>query len=73
MQISLYPVYETQLIQPYFFSKNDLNEEDDWVNRNEKGEIEIFTSFYNGGWCFYEALEYNLNKLKRNETSRAEL
>lgn len=24
MQISLYPVYETQLIQPYFFSKNDL-------------------------------------------------
>ena len=51
----------------------NLNVEDDFVNRNESGEIEICTSFYNGGCCFYEALEYNLNKLKRNETSRAEL
>ena len=42
----------------------DLNDEDDSVNINENGEIEILTSFYNGGCGFDEALEYNLNKLK---------
>ena len=42
----------------------DLDREDNARNINENGEIEIFTSFYNGGCFFDEALEYNLNKLK---------
>ena len=42
----------------------DLNDEDNSVNINENGEIEILTSFYNGGCDFDVALEYNLKKLK---------
>ena len=42
----------------------DLDDQDDYVEMNDSGEIEIVTSFYNGGCSFEEALEYNLNKLK---------
>ena len=51
----------------------DLDYDDNNITINKDGEIEILTSFYNGGCYIDEALEYNLNKLKRNETSRAEL
>ena len=41
----------------------NLDYDDNDITINEDGEIEILTSFYNGGCSLDEALEWNLDKL----------
>ena len=50
-----------KVIEHIDLSHDDVN----IVNVNDDGIIEIITSFYNGGCGLNEALEYNLEKLKK--------
>lgn len=47
----------------------ELDEEETIMHKISDTEYTYYTSFYNGGCCLWEALEYGLKRQKRNENN----